>query len=95
MFDRFGEGGTVAAGARGNTEEFRISPEKWHHVDLKVRYEDGTQVITVTVSDGESRRGPRTFENPAPSGQTFAYLEVGAEVGTVWYDNVTVEPLSE
>jgi hypothetical protein len=91
MFDRISEGGRVTAGIR--TDTFKISPEKWHHVELAVRQKDGAQTITVSVSDGESRQGPYSFDNPVPSWAAFTFVELGAEVGTVWYDNVKVESL--
>jgi hypothetical protein len=93
ILDRCAEKGPVTPGIR--TDKFKIAPNKWHHVELAVRQESGAQTVTVSVSDGESQQGPDTFHSPRPSPTAFAFWGLSTHLGTVWYDNVTVEPLAK
>lgn len=85
-------GGVMSKGQ--SSDQLRMTPGKWHHVELVLREEQEKQSLTVTLDDGTAVQGPAQLAADDVLVDDMPFLQLEVRSGTAWFDNVSMEPLA-
>jgi hypothetical protein len=74
-------------------EDLVMDVGRWYRVVMDLSQDDGVQMLTITLDDGETVQGPATYTRTGIALASVPWLELTMRANTAWFDNVRVVQL--